>query len=188
MDSDALFTERLVLRPPDRGDLPFLLDCMNTPAVMRHLGGEIRSAAEVEDGLEADIAAFADDTYRHWTIWLRGEDRRIGRCGLFSVRSQAAPRPLRGQREIGWTLAEDFWNMGYASEAARAVLAYAFDTLHLPVIYAQTSDSNHASTRMIARLGFVARTGLGYDDPDYPPRDNPTTVWSLAAGDFHDRG
>ena len=49
------------------------------------------------------------------------------------------------------------------------------------MLYSQTSDSNAASTRMMQRLGFTFRPELGYDDPDYPPHDNPTTVWSLDA-------
>ncbi len=49
------------------------------------------------------------------------------------------------------------------------------------MLYSQTSDSNVASTRMMQRLGFTARPELGYHDPDYPPEDNPTTVWSMDA-------
>lgn len=171
-----------MLRPPAWDDLPWIIAQMNTPAVMRHLGGAIRSPEEVAESLEADIAAFAGGAHRRWTIWLRGEERRIGRCGLFHVRTDAAPDELRGQNEIGWTLAEDYWGHGYATEAARAVLAFAFGTLRLPVVYSQTSDSNAPSTRMMARLGFTRRLDLGYVDPDYPPADNPTTVWSLGAG------
>jgi RimJ/RimL family protein N-acetyltransferase len=186
MADGELGTERLVLRPPSADDLPFLLEDMNTLAVMRYLGGAIRSSEEVREGLEHDIAAFAtEDGHRRWTIWLRGEDRRVGRCGLFHVRSPAAPAELRGQREIGWTLAERAWGRGIATEAARAVLNYGFARYALPVIYAQTSDSNVASTRMMQRLGLGRRSDLDYTDPDYPARDNPTTVWSLGAEDWH---
>jgi len=177
-----LRTERLVLRPPCRDDLPFLLQDINTLAVMRHLGGERRSEEAVRESLEADIAAFSGGGHRRWTVWLAGEDRRVGRVGLFHVRAEAAPEALRGQNEIGWTLAEAHWNKGYASEAARAVLDFGFGTLGYPVIYSQTSDSNAASTRMMQRLGFTRRAELDYVDPAYPPEDNPTTVWSLERG------
>jgi [ribosomal protein S5]-alanine N-acetyltransferase len=175
----VLETGRLVLRPPAADDLQFILDRMNTHAVMRFLGGDLRSPDEVAAGLEADIAAFTGGGYRRWTVWLRGENVRIGRCGLFHVRTDAAPEPLRGQNEIGWTLAENYWGRGYATEAARAVLAFAFAELTIPTVYSQTSDSNTPSTRMMERLGFLRRPELDYVDPDYPPRDNPTTVWSL---------
>ena len=110
---------------------------------------------------------------------MRG-DRRIGRCGLFHLSSQAAPEALRGQREIGWTLAEAYWGNGYAAEAARAVLAFGFGSLDLPVIYSQTSASNIASTRLMERLGLERMSALDYVDPDYPAADNPTTVYRMS--------
>lgn len=171
-------TARLDLRPPETGDLPWILDHMNTPAVMRNLGG-VRNPEKVANGLDADIAAFIGGGHRRWTVWLRGENRRIGRCGLFRVMTEAAPEALRGQHEIGWTLAEAFWGKGYASEAARAVIEFGFASLGHPVIFAQTSDSNRASTRLMERLGFVRTPALDYIDPDYPPADNPTTVYHL---------
>jgi RimJ/RimL family protein N-acetyltransferase len=185
MDEGSLSTERLILRPPVQDDLPWLLEAINTPAVMRYLAG-VRSPEAVADSLAEDIAAF--DTpggHRRWTVWLRdGPEQagvQVGRVGLFHVRSPAAPPALQGQREIGWTFAPAHWGKGYATEAAQAVIAHAFDALALPVLYAQTSDSNAASTRMMQRLGFARRPELGYADPDYPPEDNPTTVWSIDA-------
>lgn len=186
MGDDSLVTERLVLRPPVAEDLPWVLEQMNTPAVMRHLAG-VRSAEAVAEALAEDIAAFGQPGgHRRWTVWLRegpGQDGvRVGRVGLFHLRSPAAPPVLQGQREIGWTFAEAHWGKGYATEAARAVIAHAFGPrLALPVLYAQTSTSNEASTRMMQRLGFVFRPEFGYVDPDYPPEDNPTTVWSMDA-------
>jgi RimJ/RimL family protein N-acetyltransferase len=181
MADGSIATERLILRPPAPDDLPWILESMNTSAVMRYLGGEVRTRAEIEESLAADCAAFWSGGHQRWTIWLRDDAVRVGRCGLFHVRSPAAPPALQGQREIGWTLAEPRWGHGYATEAARAVLDLAFGPMGLPVVYSQTSDSNVASTRMMARLGFTRWAELGYVDPDYPPRDNPTTVWSLAA-------
>lgn len=180
MADDTLATERLILRPPVAADLPWVLEHMNTASVMRHLAG-VRASETVAENLADDIAAFHNGGHQRWTVWLRDGETRVGRCGLFHVRSPVAPKPLQGQREIGWTFAEDHWGKGYATEAARAVIAYAFGELALPLLYSQTSDSNVASTRMMQRLGFTARPELGYHDPDYPPEDNPTTVWSMDA-------
>lgn len=184
-EAGTLETPRLILRPPVAEDLPWLLATMNTDAVMRHLAG-VRTAEEVAEGLAADIAAFATPGgHRRWTVWLRdGPERaseRVGRVGLFHVRSPAAPSALQGQREIGWTFAESHWGKGYATEAAERALGFAFGDMGLPRIFSQTSESNVGSTRMMQRLGFTFRPELGYDDPDYPPQDNPTTVWSLDA-------
>jgi RimJ/RimL family protein N-acetyltransferase len=183
-DETTFVTDRLILRPPAAEDLSWVLEHMNTAAVMRHLAG-VRSPGAVAESLAEDIAAFHSGGHQRWTVWLRnGPEQagvRVGRVGLFHLRSPAAPPALQGQREIGWTFAEIHWGKGYASEAARAVIAYAFGALGLPLLYSQTSDSNRASTRMMQRLGFTFRPELGYVDPDYPPEDNPTTVWSMKA-------
>ncbi|MBI1403923.1 MAG: GNAT family N-acetyltransferase [Porphyrobacter sp.] len=181
MADTTLSTARLVLRPPAAEDLPWLLEAMNTLAVLRHLGGTLRSPETVAEGLAQDIEAFGSGGHQRWTVWLRDAPTRVGRVGLFHVRAPAAPPLLHGQREIGWTFAEAHWGRGYASEAARAVLDHAFGTLDLPEVWSQTSDSNRASTRMMQRLGFTRRSELDYHDPDYPPEDNPTTVWSIAS-------
>ena len=169
-------TERLVLRPPAPDDLAWITEYMNTPAVMRNLGG-VRSPERVASGFADDLAAFCGGGHRRWTVWLRASNARIGRCGLFRIKSDAAPVALRGQNEIGWTLAEAFWGKGYAAEAARGVLGFGFGTLGLPVIFAQTSESNRASTRLMERLGLERLPALDYVDPDYPEADNPTTVY-----------
>lgn len=176
-----LTTQRLILRPPVTEDLPWLLAAMNTQGVMRHLAG-VRTPAQVEAGLAADIAAFAaPEGHKRWTVWLHDGVTRVGRVGLFHLRSPSAPPELQDQREIGWTFAEAHWGKGYATEAAERALGFAFGEMGLPRIFSQTSNSNAASTRMMHRLGFTFRPELGYDDPDYPPEDNPTTVWSLDA-------
>ena len=169
-------TARLLLRPPTHDDLPWVLANINTPAVMRHLGG-VRPATTVAERLASDIADNAETGSGRWIVWLREGERRIGRCGLFRMSSEAAPQALRGQPEIGWTLAEDYWGHGYAREAAQAVLGYGFETLGHRVIYSQTSESNVASTRVMARLGLERMRELDYVDPDYPAADNPTTVY-----------
>lgn len=175
-------TVRLVLRPPSEDDLPFILSDINTVSMMRHLGGEARPVDDVAKSHAEDIAAFSDGSYQRWTVWLKAEQRRIGRVGLFYVRAKAAPEKLRGQREIGWMLAEAHQGRGLATEAVRAVLDHGFDVLDLPLIYAQTSDSNAASTRMMQRLGFERCADFDYVDPDYPAPDNLTTVYRMGRG------
>jgi RimJ/RimL family protein N-acetyltransferase len=185
MADGSLYTERLVLRPPTLDDLAWCLAAINTPGMMRHLGGEVRSEGEVRESLEGDIAAFATPGgHQRWTAWCG--DERVGRVGLFHVRSDAAPEALRGQREIGWMFAEEHQGNGYATEAADAVLGWAF-ACDLPEVFSQTSDSNAASTRMMQRLGLARRSELDYVDPDYPAADNPTTVWSITAEDWSAR-
>ena len=177
-----LETERLILRPAGLEDLDWILAAINTPMMMRHLGGAVQSEDQVAHGLADDVAAFGTpDGHQRWTAVLKGTTERVGRIGLFHVRSEAAPAALRGQREIGWMVAEAHWRRGYASEAASVVMDWAFGVRGISVVYSQTSDSNVASTRTMRRLGFARRPELDYVDPAYPAADNPTTVWSVTA-------
>lgn len=182
MAEAVLRTERLILRPAAADDLGWILDSINTPAMLQYLGGEVRSETEVAESLEADITAFdAPCGHQRWTVFGKDSGERLGRLGLFYVRSDAAPDALRGQREIGWMFAERHWGRGYATEAAGAVLDWAFGPAALSEVFSQTSDSNAASTRVMHRLGLAPRADLAYVDPDYPAADNPTTVWSTTA-------
>ncbi len=188
MADGVIDTERLVLRPAAREDLEWILESINTPEMMRNLGGEVSSREAVGKSLDDDIDAFPKlEGHQRWTALLRGTGEWVGRIGLFHVRSEAAPDALRGQREIGWMFAEAHQGRGYATEAARAVLDHAFDDRGMPIVYSQTSDSNAASTRMMHRLGLKRRAELDYVDPDYPPQDNPTTVWSITSREWGNR-
>jgi RimJ/RimL family protein N-acetyltransferase len=76
----------------------------------------------------------------------------LGACGV-AERAEEAP-------EIGYWLAFAFWGKGYATEAARAVIDYAFDDLHYDVLHAGARVSNPASRRVLEKCGFQW-TGVG---------------------------
>lgn len=171
-------TERLILRVQRDDDLDWFVAHMNTPAVMRHLGG-VRPREAVAAGMARNAEGFARTGVGFWTIVLRESGERAGKCGLGVIEGEHAPPQLQGKPEIGWSLAEPFWGRGLAAEAARAVLRYGFGTLGHDAIHSQTSDSNRASTRLMERLGFERLAALDYVDPGYPAADNPTTVYGL---------
>jgi RimJ/RimL family protein N-acetyltransferase len=177
----TLQSERLELRAPQPGDLAWQIEHLNTAAVMRNLGGE-RAPDVLAAGFEANAKALSSGKPGFWTIVLRSDNAVLGKCGLSTIETETAPDALFGGVQIGWSLAEPFWGQGLASEAARLVICYAFAVLQLEVLWSQTSDSNQASTRVMARLGFERCTALDYLDPDYPPADNPTTVYRITRG------
>ena len=74
---------------------------------------------------------------------------------------------------------QDSWGQGYATEAARAVLALVFGRFGQPVVASQTSEANRGSWRVMGRLGMERAEALDYDDPAYPPEENPTKVYRL---------
>ncbi len=59
-----------------------------------------------------------------------------------------------GEWELGYWLGEPYWNRGYATEAAVAMRDYAFEALKLPAIVAGHYADNHASGRVLTKIGF----------------------------------
>jgi RimJ/RimL family protein N-acetyltransferase len=76
-------------------------------------------------------------------------------------------------------LRADYWRKGYALEAATACLDLAFNRFDAKMVYAMTSERNVASWRMMEKLGMQHCADLNFPDPDYPPKDNPTMVYSI---------
>jgi RimJ/RimL family protein N-acetyltransferase len=76
--------------------------------------------------------------------------------------------PLNGV-EIGWRLSTATWGHGYATEAARAVLAYGFDKLDLPEIVAIAAARNVRSHAVMRRLGMTHDPADDFEDVSEPP-------------------
>ena len=144
-----LTTERLVLRPVTAQDHPVLLAHWTQPDVRRFLfDGAAPSAAEVAEAIEESIGDFASGGYGIWLIQQAGQAAAlIGTAGL---------RPLEDLGlEIFYSLVPDSWRRGYATEAARAVLAHALGTLRLPEVLAEVDEGNTASVAVVKRLGMT---------------------------------
>ena len=92
-----------------------------------------------------------------------------GFAGLLRVRPDM---PFAPAVEIGWRLWPSFWGRGYATEAARACLAFGFHRLGLKEIVSFTTPGNRRSWRLMVRLGMV-RDGDGDFEHPALPDDHP---------------
>ena len=70
--------------------------------------------------------------------------------------------------EVGWRLGRRYWGQGFATEAARAVLEFGFETVDLPEIVALTVPSNARSRAVMARLGMTRTASDDFDHPLVP--------------------
>lgn len=171
-------TDRLILRTQAPGDLDRWMAVMNTAAVTRHLGG-VRERHQVEADFARKAASIAQYGYGFWHVQTKADGLLIGHAGLAPIEVEAASAELRAGLQIGWSVAESHWRQGYAIEAARAVIDLAFTRFGLDVLYAQTSDANLPSWRMMEKLGMKRTRELDYVDPAYPPEENPTIIYRL---------
>jgi RimJ/RimL family protein N-acetyltransferase len=176
MAEAVLETERLILRRELPGDLEAWLEHMNTPQVMEKNGG-VQAPEKVAEGFAK--ARAHHDEWPFLFVALKAGGMLIGKCGLAPIDSPEAPEALAGQPQIGWSLRADQWGRGYATEAAVAVLAMAFERFRHDRVYSQTSERNRGSWRIMQRLGMTRLAHLDYHDPEFPPEDNPTMVWGI---------
>jgi len=178
----AIETERLLLRDWDASDEADFYAIMNTPAVMRHLGG-VQTPEAWHDSFER-ISGFTRD-FGH-TFWI-AEDKATGEilgfCGLKRVNAPGAGA-LAGTPEIGWRLRESAWGKGIAKEAAVASLDLGFGRFGYDRIIAMTIAPNADSHGLMQRLGMKRRQDLDFIDERFGSQINPQIVFEIEAKDW----
>ncbi|HWJ37244.1 MAG TPA: GNAT family N-acetyltransferase [Sphingomicrobium sp.] len=179
-------TERLRLRTWDDEDGLRFFRIMNTPAVMRWLGG-----VQSPDGWHAAFdrlrAYERDFGFTFWIAERKSDDEILGFCGLKRANAPGADA-IAGEVEIGWRLREDAWGKGYAKEAAIASLDLAFDRFDAPRVVAVTAAGNVPSQGLMKRLGMERREDLDFVDQRFPPDSdvNPQVVFMIDASGWPD--
>ncbi|MFE2109650.1 GNAT family N-acetyltransferase [Kitasatospora sp. NPDC059463] len=158
-----LYTDRLLLRGRRASDLEPWAAVNADPEVREHLG-DVLTRAQSDASVARFRADFGRRGYGWWAVEARATGEFIGFAGLDDVDDGL---PFTGV-EIGWRLARAAWGHGYATEAARAVLAFGFGTLALPEVLAVTTARNLRSQAVMRRLGMTTDPVDGFDDPGAP--------------------
>ena len=144
-----LETQRLLLRRLTVDDAPFILTLLNEPSFIRYIGD--KSVRDLDAArqyiLNGPVASYDRNGFGLNLVELKESHTPIGICGL--LKRDELPDP-----DIGFALLPDFWNKGFAFEAATAVLQDAHYRLSLERILAITSLDNEASIKLLERLGF----------------------------------
>ncbi|MCX9146849.1 GNAT family N-acetyltransferase [Erythrobacter sp. WG] len=176
MTATVLTTARLILRQIGEDDLDPHMALLNTPAVMRHLGG-VQPREVIAAKHAASRASFAAQGFGFMLMVERSSGEIVGHCGLRHVAHPLAPNPQ--DHEIGWVVREDRWRRGYAHEAMRAVVDWGFAVHGVPLLVALTLEANVGSWRLMEKLGMTRRPDLDFTDPAMPPEANPTIQYAL---------
>ena len=149
-----LETERLILRRWENRDLgPFAV--MNAdPEVLRYIGlGNPLTREESDAFVHRIEAGFEEHGFGLWCVEPR--DEAVSCIGFTGLAIPAFLPEVLPAVEIGWRLARSHWGRGLATEAATAVVAYAFDDLRLERIVSIRDPDNRASGRVMEKLGMV---------------------------------
>lgn len=164
MDFPSLTTERLLLRPWRHDDLVSFAALNADAEVMRHFPACM--SREDSDLLAARILKHFDEHgFGQWIVERREDGAFIGVLGLQRVSFEA---PFTPAVEIGWRFNTAYWRQGYALEAARAALAFAFEQLRLEEVVAFTVPANLPSQGLMQRLGMQRDEAGDFEHPRLP--------------------
>lgn len=141
-------TPRLLIRPWQPRDHQPFIDMNQDPLVMRYFPS-VLTPAESIDAIRNYEQRFEQDGFGFWATELLATGQFIGVLGLSRIRFDA---PFTPGIEIGWRLAQPFWNQGLATEGAAAILAHAFHQLALDEVVAITAATNIPSRRIMEKL------------------------------------
>jgi RimJ/RimL family protein N-acetyltransferase len=175
-----LRTNRLLLRrwlPADRA--PFA-ELNADPRVVEYLPAAL--SREESDAFAARIEAHFDERgFGLWAVEVPGGVAFAGFVGLSVPRFEAHFTPCV---EIGWRLARQQWGRGYATEGARAALAFGLDVLQLGEIVSFTVPGNLRSRRVMERIGMTHHPADDFDHPALPEEDplRPHVLYRIAGG------
>jgi RimJ/RimL family protein N-acetyltransferase len=160
----TLTTPRIRLRPWREQDLPAFAAMNADPHVMEHLP-KLLERAESDAMAGWIVEHFAKHGFGWWAVEVIGVAKFAGFTGLSRATFPAHFTPTV---EISWRLAHPCWGKGYATEAARRVVAFAFDELALDEIVSFTVPANCRSIRVMERIGMTRLLADDFDHPRLP--------------------
>ena len=154
-------TDRLVLRPHRHGDLPDLMRYHSDPEVVRYIPWPVRDEEQTREALAKRVEQGRVLEPGQWLVLAVELPGRAGDPADPAHPSRVIGEVLlkydseeHGRGELGYAMAADVGGRGYATEAARAVLALAFDRFGLHRVVAELDGRNTASARLLERLGM----------------------------------
>lgn len=156
-----LRTPRLLLRQWREADLEPFATLNADLEVTRYFPGPL--TADQSDALaERERTLIAERGWGLWAVELVHRAAFIGFVGLAEPRFEAHFTPAV---EVGWRLARQHWGSGYATEGARAAIAFAFAELGLDEVVSFATVDNDRSRRVMERLGMTHDAADDFEHP-----------------------
>jgi RimJ/RimL family protein N-acetyltransferase len=156
-----LATARLLLRHWTAADRAPFAALNADPEVTRWLPAPLTPAESdaLADRLDADL------TRQGWGVWAIEERASAAFLGFTGLARPAFDAAFAPAVEVGWRLARAAWGNGFATEAGRAAVAFAFDELALGEIVSFTAVGNARSRAVMERLGMRHDAAGDFDHP-----------------------
>ncbi len=180
----VLATPRLLLRTWSLADVAQYHQLNQDPKVIAFLPGSL-SKEQVENFIATANKHQQQHGYTLWAVELKKTGELIGYIGLNPIDWQA---PFTPAVEIAWRLDSRYWNQGYATEGAKAALAYGFNRVNLEQIVSFTVPDNKRSIRVMKKIGLIRDEYGDFAHPKLAP-DHPLSqhiLYRLNKTDYKD--
>jgi RimJ/RimL family protein N-acetyltransferase len=147
-------TERLYLRELTGSDASDLACILSDPESMKYYPKPF-TPEQVRNWIQWNIDNY--QKYRHglWAVILKDGDIFLGDCGITIQEIEGEYLP-----ELGYHIKKEFWCKGYATEAAKACLDYAFSTFKYNELFSYTNQENIPSIKVMKKIGMQFRRGF----------------------------
>jgi len=147
MNIPIIKTERLILREFRESDLDAYYEMCSDQEVMRYIGtGKVLSRAESWRSMASIIGHWYFRGYGLWAVEEQKSGEMIGRIGCWK------PEGWIGL-EVGWSLRRTFWGYGFATEAGKASMDFAFTKLQQSHVISLIRPDNKVSIKVAEKLG-----------------------------------
>ncbi|MFQ5971394.1 MAG: GNAT family N-acetyltransferase [Alphaproteobacteria bacterium] len=160
----VLRSERLLLRPLAETDLDVFIEILSDPAVMKYVGGKTYTIDQVVQELPTATRRCAGGCIGIWCVIDQSTKEKLGYALLL-------PLPIEEKDtnwdlvvgdelpdcevEIGYLLKKSAWGKGYATEACKRLLKFAFEETRLKEVVAVTNPKNMASQNVLRKSGLI---------------------------------
>ena len=143
-------TDRCLIRELSLSDLPALYELYDKPGMTDFVEPlyDYETELEYQKAYIENMYGFYE--YGMWLVFSRETGKLIGRAGL-------------EHNEMGYMIAPEFQNQGYATEVCRFIIEYARENTDFEELYCRIDERNEASVRLAKKLGF---TNSGHMDDD----------------------
>lgn len=151
-------TERLLLRPLVIADVDEIHAIYSRDEVMKYVG-QVRTREEVEKYIAKMLKSWEENQLGMWAIAWKNEAKILGDGGLCFLDNTS-------EVEVGYVLDKPYWNLGVATEVAKASLRYGFEVLNLERIVAVANPKNFPSRRVMEKVGMTYEKDAFYYNSD----------------------
>lgn len=146
-------TERLTARQLSLQDVPALTEILSDPEVMKYSVRGVCDEEATRNFIDWCLECYSSHGIGPWALSQKGSGDFIGFCGV-------GPELVGDVEEInlGYRLARRFWHQGFATEAVKGVMRYAFDQNHCESLIVIIEPEHKASVRVTEKAGFRSFT------------------------------